>query len=222
MSTKVALIAHLSVLRDCHGETNEGSHLFSQFCIVSQLFCSDVVLGEPLRARSDHHVLKIVVFGVNICHGGASLQVGTVPSCKLVQAGLAKRARHIASRVVCPDLANVQVLNENDWVTTPELLSWDESSRGHDATRSKLSSFLDASSLQHHRLVTNNDIVLNLTRVECGACSDRAIVTDRSGCRHASRQSSSRVDNTVVTNRGEVSNSNNKQHPAEKSLETCN
>ena len=146
----VSLIAHLSVQRDCLGKTNEGSHLFRLFSIASQLACSDVVLGKGFRGWSDRHVLKIVVLGVSICHGGASLQVGTIPGCKLIQAGLAKRASHIASRVVCPDLTDVQVLNENDRVTTPKLFRWDKSARGHDATRGKLGSFLDASTFKNN------------------------------------------------------------------------
>ena len=165
---------------------------------------SHVVLGDAGVILGHGRGHEVVVFGVDVCCGGFSLQVRAVPRGELVLASFAEGRSDVALRVVGPALANVQVLDELDGVSAPELLRGDQATRGHDATSGQLSTFLDAGAFQHDALLADGDILLYMARVERASSSNRDIVSNLDGGRHARGQGSSSVDNAVVSNRGEV------------------
>ena len=171
-------------------------------------FSSDVHFGHVsvwVASGFGHH---IVVEGVGIASTGISLKIGTVPSGELTLDLLSLGGHDIALSVVGPDLTDVQVLDEDNWVATPELLSWDQTTWGNDATSGELSTLLDARAFENDGLFTDHDIILNVARVESGSCSDRAVLANDTVCRHASWESSGSVDNTVIANGSEASNRN--------------
>ena len=168
-------------------------------------FSSHVVFGDvaPVVVRC-RLLAHIVVCRIGISRGCLALEVGTVPGGELVLAGLTKRACNVALRVVGPHLANVKILNEHDWVTAPELLRRNQTTRGNNAARGELSTFLDASSLKNDALVTDVGIVINVARVESAAGADCDVVADETVSGHACRQGSCSVDHTVIADRAEV------------------
>ena len=129
--------------------------------------CSDVVLGDVLVVvAAEDGRCHVVLIGVYIGHSCLTLQVRAVPSCELVLAGLAERGSDVALGVVGPDFAYVEVLDEHNRVTAPELLCGNQSAWGHNAAWSKLSTFLDASAFKNDAFLTDHNIIFNMARVE--------------------------------------------------------
>lgn len=139
---------------------------------------SDVVLGQVGVVVANSHLSKVVLIGLSIGGRRRSLQVCTVPRSELVLAGFTEGRCDVTLRVVSPYLTNVEVLDEDDWVATPELLSWDQAARGDDGARCDLGTLLDASTFKNDRLVTDRDIILDGARVERAAITNLAVVAD--------------------------------------------
>jgi hypothetical protein len=74
------------------------------------------------------------VLGIGLRIGGrrGSIQIGGVPHGELVAVHITERRDAVRLGVVGPDLADIQVLHEGDWVPAPELLSRDQSAWRHN------------------------------------------------------------------------------------------
>ena len=131
--------------------------------------------------------LHVVLIRINICDCCRTLKVCAIPCRELVHASLSKRRRDVALRVVGPDLGNVQVFDEDNRISTPELFGRHKSARRNNTTGSELGALFDTSTLKNDTFVTDHDIVLNMARVKSAAGANRHIVANRHRGRHASR-----------------------------------
>ena len=77
-------------------------------------------------------VEDVLSIGLRISSRRGPFQVGGVPHGELVAVHISEGRDAVRLGVVGPDLADIQVLHEGDWVPAPELLGRDETAWRHN------------------------------------------------------------------------------------------